>query len=110
MKIMNVLWNAETPMTSKDIMAHLTDQDWKYTTVVTMLGNLADRDLVNSIKIKRKKAHLYSPLVTRDAYNRQAMKKLLEDTGSARSLLCALYDRADISDDQYERLLKIIEE
>lgn len=111
MIIMQVLWDAEEPLTSKEIMDRITDKDWKFTTLVTILGNLVDKDIVDSEKIKRKHAHLYKPLISKQDYLKLVTKEFIDSTheSSARAAFCAMFD-CKLNDEQYERLLRIVRE
>ena len=111
MKIMRVLWDADGPITSKEIGERIPDNAWKYTTLVTTIGNLVDKGFVNSEKIRRKHAHLYWSAITENDYAKSMTKEVLNTAykGSMRNMITAIADR-QLTDEQFERLMKIIEE
>ena len=110
MSVMRILWDAEGPITSKEVMSLLTDKEWKYTTLVTILGNLADKDIVLSEKVRRKHAHLYSPIISEQDYIKQTTKEFIDSThkSSLKNALCAIFD-CQLTDEQYKQLEQTIE-
>jgi len=108
---MRIIWDAGEPLTSREIQSRIPNMEWKYTTLVTLLGKLVDKDVIDSVKIKRKHEHLYTPIISEWDYMKIIAKDTLKSTygGSLRNALCALFDR-QLTDEQYERLISIIEE
>ncbi len=74
---MNVLWVAGTA-TVHEIRAHLFPQrPLAYTTIMTVMDRLARKGIVD--RKKRGRAHLYRPVVPKEAVSERALTQLVEN-------------------------------
>jgi len=64
-KIMDVLWSSPTPLKPSDVKAKITG-DPAYTTIMTVLKRMSDKDLLSRKKIGN--AFVYSPLTDKKTY------------------------------------------
>lgn len=110
MEIMQVVWSAEGPVTSNEIMAHLPGK--KITTIVTLAGRLIEKGVLTSEKVGRSHAHQYSAKISEEEYKRIQTQNFLSTVhkGSARSLLSALFDGEGLSAADLEELRDYIRE
>lgn len=108
--LMEVLWAAEEPLTSADIVDRLEGQrDWSSATVKTMLSRLVAKGAITHKEDGRR--FLYSSAIERDAYvgreSRRFVEKLL---GGRLSPMVAYLAEADALDEkdiaEIEALLK----
>ena len=75
-EIMDVVWT-RGEVTVRDVHRSLADaRPIAYTTVMTTLGRLADKGLLN--RIEDQPAHRYSARVTRDQYARSTVKSVVD--------------------------------
>lgn len=62
--VMQVLWDAPSPLTGREVSAALARPDLAYTTVLTVLTRLEKKDLVRRDSSAR--AHTYAPAASRE--------------------------------------------
>ncbi|NDO47822.1 BlaI/MecI/CopY family transcriptional regulator [Clostridium sp. MD294] len=103
MEIMKIIWNNNNPLTSKQIIELIPNNQWKTTTVLTLLSRLVDKGF---LKAERKgRNHLYSYILSYKEYSKLCSKKLINKfyQGSFKNFFAALYADNEISqEDLYE--------
>lgn len=109
MEIMQILWNADGSVTSKEIAAKLPDK--KLTTIITLAGRLIDKGLVKSEKVGRSHSHQYVPVISEEAYKKAQTRDFVETVhkGSAKSLLSALFEDRGLTGEDVAMLQDLIE-
>lgn len=107
-EIMNEIWDMSEPFTSRQLierMDHtLPERKLKAQTVQTILVRLEKKGFLTSVKTGRERS--YRTLISRHDYlavERASLKKRFERS-SFPSLVKALYDGGDISDDDIKEL------
>jgi predicted transcriptional regulator len=76
--VMRALWNAERPLTGREIAA--VRPDLAYTTVLTVLTRLEKKDLVRRDSSTR--AHTYVAVASREDHVSELMQQALGQAGS----------------------------
>ena len=106
--IMNVLWE-QGPSTVAEVRERL-GEPLAYNTVLTMLRILEEKGALDHDTVGR--AHRYRPLVERSAAQRHAVGRLLDGLfrGSAEMLMTQLVRDRDLTDEDVERLRRVLEE
>ncbi len=103
--VMNLLWDRGGWMTPGEVHAALPDADLAYTTVMTVLVRLWQKDRVERQRDGR--AYAYHPVVTRERYAALRMEGLLARAGNRSAALSHFLDAIDPADrDQLRRLLR----
>jgi predicted transcriptional regulator len=75
-RVMEVLWR-KAPQSSEDIVAALQhDRDWHEKTIRTLLSRLLGKAAVSAEKDGRR--YLYSPMLTREQWQSQESRSLLD--------------------------------
>jgi len=108
-EVMKVLWSENKKFTLADVMAAISNKDWKITTVATLLTRLADK---GAISYDRKgKTHHYYPILKQEEYNVGETKTFLEKVynGSVKSLVASLYENDELSKEDIEGLKKMFD-
>ncbi|HLI45544.1 MAG TPA: BlaI/MecI/CopY family transcriptional regulator [Acidimicrobiales bacterium] len=77
-EILEVLWSARTWLSGREVLERLGDEQRAYTTVMTVLGRLVDKSLVE--RAQHGKAHLYRAAGDPDELTAQAIRSLLSAT------------------------------
>lgn len=80
---MNVLWDATTPVTVRDVLDRLDERDLAYTTVMTVLDRLGVKQMVRRERDGR--AFRYSPALSRDEATAEVLHAALDEAGSDRT-------------------------
>jgi predicted transcriptional regulator len=110
-EIMDVVWD-RGEVTVRDVHEALRSaRPIAYTTVMTTLGRLADKGLLQ--RLEEQPAHRYVPLVTRDQYARSTVKSVVDWLIGhfPDPAVAYLVDRAEREDEQViERLREAIEQ
>jgi predicted transcriptional regulator len=81
--VMNVLWDADTAMTVREVMDVLDESDRAYTTVMTVLDRLGAKDMVRRERDGR--AFRYAPAMSRDAATSELLHAALDQAGTDRT-------------------------
>lgn len=106
LEIMNLLWRSSEPLSSAEIFARL-QTGWKYPTVTTLLGRLADKGAVTYEK--RGKAYYYSPALEETAYKSQETARFMAKMhgGSLKNMLVSLYESRGLTRQDVEELRQL---
>ncbi|HXL95844.1 MAG TPA: BlaI/MecI/CopY family transcriptional regulator [Streptosporangiaceae bacterium] len=83
--IMDVLWDAVTPMTVREVSVRLTERNLAHTTVMTVLDRLAKKGF--AMRQRDGRAWRYCPAATREAYVAELMLTALDQTGDRTAAL-----------------------
>ncbi len=109
LEVLKVLWD-EGPATVRDVMNVLHDRGKKvaYTTVLTFLSRLEQKELVASDKSGL--AYVYKPLVSRDKITRNRLKTLVKQlyNGAAGPLVLQLIKTQRFTPDEIDALQDLI--
>lgn len=104
MEVMQVIWEADGPVTSAEIQKALSGgKGWKATTLLTFLSRLCEKGL---LQVQRQgKTNVWTPLVSYAEYRREETRAFVEDVhhGSLQSLIAAL-DREALSPEDVRAL------
>ena len=82
---MDVLWDAGEPMSAREVLGELADRELAYTTVMTVLDRLWQKDFVHRSKGGR--AWRYRASASREQYVSQLMLDALALTGDRAGAL-----------------------
>src|ERR1700677_2196416 len=83
--IMDVLWDAVTPMTVREVSVRLTERNLAHTTVMTVLDRLAKKGF--AMRQRDGRAWRYCPAATREADVAELMLTALDQTGDRTAAL-----------------------
>lgn len=106
-EVMQVLWAADEPMAVRAVLAALNDgrdQALAYTTVMTVLGRLADKDVLE--RRLQGRGYVYRPVVADTA--EIAVRSVVRDFGDAALSHFVEYARED--PELLGRLSKLLDE
>lgn len=104
-QVMHVLWEIKQGFT-KDVVAQLPEPKPHYNTVSTIIKILTDKGFVEVLPMG--KSHLYKPLIAREDYSKQSVKKIVKGyfNGSFSNMLSFFAREKDISISELEAVLK----
>jgi predicted transcriptional regulator len=92
-EILDVLWSARTWLSGREVLERLGDEPRAYTTVMTVLGRLVDKALVE--RVEEGKGHVYRAAGDPDELTAQAIRSLLSATAHPRVALAHFVDDLD---------------
>ena len=98
LEIMNVLWEAGTPLSRGDILERSTDKSWKDSSIHILLNSLLEKNLIEEAGFARAGkvwGRLYAPAITIEEYYADALS-----SGPACDpvkLLTLLLEREDLT-------------
>jgi BlaI family transcriptional regulator, penicillinase repressor len=106
--IMNVLWE-HGPATAAQVREQVADP-LAYNTVLTMLRILEEKGFVTHDESGR--AHVYRPLVAREAAGRSALRRLVRTLfrGSPEMLLTQMAEDRDLDAETIRRLRALLDQ
>ena len=104
---MDVAWSAAQPLTVREIMDAVNARRRRrgklaYTTVLTVVNNLADKDML--VRDANTRAFRYEPAVSREDYTATRMTQALAETTDRTAAL--LQFTAQLADDERATLLE----
>jgi BlaI family transcriptional regulator, penicillinase repressor len=107
--VMAVLWELGEG-TVAEVRARLSDS-LAYTTVLTVLRTLEEKGHVGH-REGSGRAYVYQPLVEREAAGSSALRRLVDRVfaGSPELLLTQLVSERDLSDEELERMRRLLDE
>jgi len=107
-QIMDIIYRTEEA-TAKDVMENLPDAP-SYSSVRTLLRKLIEKGHLGYRESGLK--YVYFPIVERQAASRTALSGIVKTffSGSTFQAVNSLLDNSDISDEELERLNKLIQE
>ncbi|GHA00701.1 BlaI family transcriptional regulator [Arenicella chitinivorans] len=106
---MEVLWQ-ESPLTSTDVVARLSSQDWNEKTVKTFLNRLVKKQAVAFTRDGRR--YLYSPLISQDKVLKQESRGFLNKVfnGDMKALLATFVDDKKLSERELHYLRSLLDQ
>jgi BlaI family penicillinase repressor len=110
-QIMELIWSAEKPVTTSDIIQQLPEGiSWKQNTVATFLSRLIKKGVLKATRIG--KANQYEPCVTEQEYRNFETKEFIKDIhkGTIFGFLSALCDNGDLTRADIESLIEHLKE
>lgn len=95
-KVLHALWRRGRA-SARELLDELSDEEWAYTTLKTMLTRMEEKGFVRSRNVANA-AH-YEPLLARGTAQRSALRALLERVfeGASGALLAHLADDEQLS-------------
>ena len=106
MEIMNVLWDAERPMSRSDLLAHSEGKSWKDSSVHILLNGILQKGLIREAGyVKRSKTYgrTFAPTMTREEYYANVIYSQPYKPDIVR-LIRALLCKTVVTNDQREQL------
>jgi len=105
-EVMEVIWKFQPPVTTAQMMTHLTDKNWKMPTLISLLNRLISRGFAKSEKSGRER--LYYPLINEEEYMQNEVKSIIQkyNNPSVTGLISALYSGEKISNAEKEELIE----
>lgn len=110
-QIMQLIWAAGRPITTREIIANLPEgNNWKQSTVITFLARLMEKGILKATRIS--KANYYEPCLTEQKYRNFETKQFIADVhkDSVLSFISALCDNGDLTKEDIEKLMKRLKE
>ncbi|HBW20685.1 MAG: BlaI/MecI/CopY family transcriptional regulator [Streptosporangiaceae bacterium] len=83
--IMDVLWEAQEPLTVREVSGQLTERDLAHTTVMTVLDRLAKKGFAR--REREGRAWRYRAAESREGYVTELMLSALAQTGDRQAAL-----------------------
>ena len=107
MAILDLLWDKNEPMLSRDMLQYFSEKEGKELkkqTLNNFLSKLLDKRLINH--------HLYVPAVSREEYKKRLAENLIDEIyeGSFKNFICALSGGAKITREEANRIKDILKE
>ncbi len=108
-EVMNLLWD-QAPQTSTELINQLEEtQNWKPTTVKTLLARLVEKEAVRYTV--QGKSYLYEPAVSKDTCLKSKSDLFLKKYhgGRLKSLIASFVDCEPIDSETLDALKKLLE-
>jgi BlaI family penicillinase repressor len=109
-EVMKVVWNAETPVTSQQIIEALADRSsWRPKTVRTLINRLTRKGVLGYTKEGR--GYLYHPRLKKEECAREAAQSFLNRVfgGSLRPMLAQFVEEKRLSRKEIAELKRLLD-
>ena len=110
LEIMQVIWKAETPVTSNFILSELQERrKWQLSTLMTSLSRLSDKGFVSCDRSTG--CNLYASIISENDYKAKESKHFLEKlyNNSIQNMIATLYSNKAIINSAMEELRKFLD-
>ena len=106
LEVMKILWLSGEPTSTQLVCDKLTDKEWKYNTVSTLLSRMVDKGAVTYEK--RGKLYFYSPTIKEADYKETQTKNLVSKLydGSVKKLAVSLFEAGEMSKEDIDDIKK----
>lgn len=111
LEIMQVIWEANAPVTSSFILKELQERrKWRLSTLMTSLSRLVDNGFISCDRATGN--NLYSSIISENDFKAKESKSFLEKLyhNSIQNMVAALYSNKAISDSDMNELRKYLDE
>lgn len=108
-EVMDILWNSEESLSTKDIMGKLEHDKWSLATVKTLVNRLLKK---GAIDYKSEgKAYMYYPLIKKTMAVREEKKGFLEKVfkGSEKDMILNMVKESTLSEDEIDELRNLLD-
>lgn len=107
--VMDVLWQ-ESPLSSIEVVGHLSDQGWNEKTVKTFLNRLVKKQVLGFKKDGRR--YLYYPLIQREEFLLQESEGFLDKVfkGDMKELLATFVQNKQLSKQELDYLKGLLDD
>ena len=112
LEIMNVLWNAERPLTRSDILSLSEGKSWKDNSIHILLNGLLKKDAIREDGFARSGkvwGRLYAPNISIDEYYEENVFSQ-SNLETIPRLFSALLNRSDLTPEILEQMRRILDE
>ena len=112
MQIMDVLWEANTPMSRSDLLSQSKDKSWKDSSVHILLNGLLEKGAIREAGfVKRSKTYgrTFTPTLSREEYFATTIF-CHRHKPQIVGLFAALLAREDITPEQLEQIRLLVQE
>lgn len=110
LEIMLIIWKAEKPISTGEVISELPQDDTrKLQTVQNLLSRLCEKEFIECHKIG--KLNYYKPIISEQAYRKQETKSLLGRFygNSPKVLFVTLVNEKSISPEELEEIRKMLD-
>lgn len=107
LEVMQVLWDADARLRVQEVCDRLSENRWKYKTVATLLMRMEEKGAV--VSEKDGKANLYTPVLDREAYQREQTRNFVQKlyNGSVKDLAVSLLQSDGMSSEDIEEIRRM---
>ena len=111
LEIMQVIWEANAPVTSSFILKELQERrKWRLSTLMTSLSRLVDKGFISCDRATGN--NLYSSIISENDFKAEESKSFLEKLyhNSIQNMVATLYSNKAINDSDMNELRKYLDE
>lgn len=112
LELMEVLWNAERPLSGTEITAAAKEKSWKSSSIHVLLNSLLNKkaiEQVGFVKSGKGYARTFAPAITSTAYYAEFFSKSSR-RASVPLIVSALFQQNEISIQDLDALEQLLEE
>lgn len=104
LEIVNILWQAEVPISAYEIRQRLNEQNqWERTTVLTLIRRLVEKGV---LKQEKREIYYYSTNISKEEYVQRETKQFIQKMyqGKSKDLIAALFQQENLTLGDIEEL------
>lgn len=109
LEVMLAVWNGEGKVHTGEIVERLKENGWQTSTIQNLLSRLCDKGFLSCEKVGR--LNFYTPLIAEEEYRGKETASFLRKLhrNSAASLMTALVNSVDLTENEIEELKAILD-
>jgi len=108
LELMHIVWRLQEASVADVLAALPKERTLAYTSVSTVMRILEQKDVLKSRKVGR--GHVYAPRFTREAYEAQSVKHLMETVfdGEPSALVARLVEAVPLAPEELEQIRRLL--
>ncbi|GGG93023.1 BlaI/MecI/CopY family transcriptional regulator [Silvibacterium dinghuense] len=108
LRILQILWEAGTPLTVREVHEALRDQQTGYTTILKQMQMMVEKELL--VRNERYRSHLYEARYPREQTQHRLITELVQKafSGSAKSLVMGALAAKPVSKNELAEIREML--
>lgn len=109
-EVMRIVWENESPVSSKTISKELEEKNWKPQTILTLLARLVNKEFLKCEKVNNK--NVYYPQIEENHYLEYETNEFVRKyhNNSVKGLVNTLSNVKELSNDEIDDLKKYLDD
>lgn len=112
-RLLNLLWDINTPMTSNEMLEALSSEDWKQITLLKTVQSLTDKGYLNVVgieKVVKTYARRFEPSISKGEYYSRLLNDKNFDNKNIIEIMAALLGENIGKNEDYEKVANRLSE
>ncbi|MGL5434486.1 MAG: BlaI/MecI/CopY family transcriptional regulator [Lachnospiraceae bacterium] len=110
MQVMRIIWDANEPLTSNEIIERLKETKWNPKTVLTFIKRLHEKEVLSVIEPLKQRNKSYISAMSESEYQKIQTHHFINKIfmGSAKGMVATLFDSDDVYGEELDEIKRWI--